>query len=252
MERTIFFGVGAAITRIDGKNQCQVAAVLDVSQPVDLADQMRWIPVDLDRTPSKAALWKDVTFDDRGVRWNPTTGTLVPLPTVSAPKDLKGIGITSIGPIGDLPNAQYFGAVYFSEKEFTAQASKIQDPTGAFTWCPTGWFEYELQSIAYSKDLANGKRAGERYVGFHARVDTMSGAFATVSLLAPITRKETGQFTLDLSDPADSDDTAPITGAGRLIVPGDAPTTEGAIFVNLRRAARSLMREPKLPVGMGM
>lgn len=248
MERAIFRAVGAIITRIDGPNQVQVVAQLQAGHKPDLADQARWISVDLTRTPKHAASWSDVAFDDRGVGADGQE-----LPSVMRPLDLNRIGVTSIGRLKDLPNGQFVGGVYMLEADFTKiQATKIDDPTGAFGWCPNDWFVHELISIAYSKDqAANGARAGRRYVGLHGKVVRRGPGSSVVVDITSATKNPrvvVGTWRFDLKDPAECDDTGPVYGTDKLI---SDTVDEGAMYVELGFAAASAMRGPKIPIGMG-
>ena len=248
---TKFRSVGVSIVEYINHDECMVIPM--VTPAVDLADKTRWINVSFLRTPQRAKQWSDVWFDDRGIDANGE-----PVPTEINPTDLSGPGITSIGPLKDLPRGQYFGGVYFRHEQFIKAYPKIKDPridptADEVPWRPDGWFNYELTSVAYEGD-ADGKR---RYIGCEAEIVDVKALKAKIKIYKPTDRANpVAILDLQLDDPAHCDlsipaDPVDLIKGGPLepmlrttSVAGD----RGGIYLNLRFAPVTI--GPKLPIWM--
>lgn len=260
--QTKFRAVGAVITKYLDRDACRVAAVLKVSQLLALSDESRWLTLDFNRTPSRASKWSEVWFDDRGVQADGT-----PAPTELSPLTLTCFAATSIGPLLNLPRGQYLGAVYIADAKFQEWWPMIKDPRidpskPETPWKPKGWFHYELTTVAEEGD-SGGKR---RYAGFEARVESLVDATkAKVSFFSPSDRAtplvteeldfaDPGQCAPDIApDPIDPAQPGKLEDMLRREV-----GARGGIYLNLRFAAaiadpsgQSILRGPKLPIGMG-
>jgi hypothetical protein len=242
-----FRATGAVIVKHMGPHRCMVAAIARAGKPVDLTDEKRWFEVSSLATPTSAPSWDQVRFDDRGIYPDPILGQAwLPVPTVFGPNQhTDGIGITTIGPLAELPRAQYVGAVYIESNYHNALGGLVAG------WLPEDAHHYEFTSIAFPDGTIDTKR----YTGFDCEVITAQGHSATLAIYNGLDRaKAYKSIQVDLDSPEDCTfDVEPdldLAGsAEKMLAKTPAKGDRGGLYINLRRAY--LLRGPKMPVGMG-
>lgn len=246
MERKIFRGIGAVIACVETDRKFTVVPRMRYEDPTDFS-AARQIPIDLNRTPSRAASWADVQLDDRGVgRDGKFLGCAMSLAA------LTGYHITSLGGYlgtqlsDDLALGPFVGAVFLEEAMFDLHRKKIDRPGAA--WPTSGLRSYQLTTIAYSGAQQNGDVRLRRYVGFHARLKRRLGSAVVVELF-DLTGKVFRTWDGDLLATADCDAVPPIMGDERALGPTSAINEEGAIYLELGHVAQ-FDSGPKIPIGL--
>lgn len=252
LEKRLFVGVGAFTTAYDSVKKLVTFASSSDPTPNKPIDFTKVVTVDLSKTPNKVASpWPAgaIELDDRGVDATGITLSVIPYP--------NGILASTIAP--DSPNnGGLSGTVYLEYSRFKNEYKNTP-------WPPTGYREHELTTIAYSAHVNNGTKALERFVGFHARMED-TGTTGTHRLLKLTVfgqgelAEERARIWVDYDDPNECDN-APLTDIANapaypLLTPGSPAKTTGAVYLNMKFAARFISREyamrgPKLPVNMG-
>lgn len=244
-----FRALGAKIMDDDKFSRCRVSVLLRAGAPD--RDEAAWLPVDLWRTPSKRP--DDPWFDDRGLDKDGK-----PLAAVAAPKDLAGIGVTSLGPLGATPRME-LGGVYARHDKFLAWYDvHVFDPKlPTLPWKPADWFNYELTSYLSA--------SGHRYHGFHARVSDLAGG-VTLELFdaaGRTTKIPFAKITVQVGVPEQADfaveaDLIDLRNAGsgreEMLRPaGLKVDAVGGVYLNLQHlAASGVVGIPKIPIGLGV
>lgn len=249
MERKVFRGVGVVIANPITHRKFEVVAKVAASQVVEF-DRKRYFEVDLDRTPSRAASWADVTVDDRGIDRDRK-----PLPGGPCTGLLTGYHVTNVGGyVGagrpdDLFQGCFVGGAYLESNYFEAIRSRIDladDP-----WPCDGRKPYQLTTVAYSTHPDNAARRGLRYAGFEGRVkQALGGARRRIELFGIFDGPPIGELELDLESASHVDPDPPVE-------PGEVPLSarsrigdRGPVFVELGQLAIHQFENPKLPVGL--
>jgi len=157
--RCVFTGVAGFLGRIDSVTRC----AFWTDEPTDHGfDPTRLVDVDLARTPS-AALderipWTEVTVDDC---FSGPTGNVLG---------------TTVGP--QWPELQIAGMLWLEEKFLRALPDRLRPP------CPPVGAEaraYEFQTVVCWTGTGD-PRAGNRYVGHHAKILEERGTLARVAV----------------------------------------------------------------------
>jgi len=248
MKRKIFRGIGAVITAVQTDRRFSVVPRMRHVDATDFS-AARHIPIDLDRTPSRAANWGDVEVDDRGID---ARGEF--LGCAMSPSQLTGYHVTSLGGyLGpgwaeDLARGPFLGAVFLEDGFFERYRAVIDPPDDPW---PTGKLRtYQLTTIAYADAAENEVYRKRRYAGFHGRlIQWKSPSIASVQLF-DLTGAPNGPWDFDLASPEHCDPDPP-TATGESALRTDSPAgAEGAIFVNLNRVAEIGGTGPKLPIGL--
>ena len=248
MERKVFRGIGAVIAAVETDRRFNVVARMRAMDPTNFRAD-RHIPIDLDRTPTRATSWRDVQIDDRGID---ERGEF--LGSAMFPTYLTGYHITTLGgylgprATEDLARGPLAGAVFLEDSYFNQHRAKI-DPDDD-RWPTSGLRSYQLTTIAYSDTDANNGCRKRRYAGFHARLlQWRSGSVGTIELV-DLTGATMGTWDFDLGDPEQCDPNPPVAAGESALRPDSKPGSEGALFVELHRVARFQGTGPKLPIGL--
>lgn len=246
MERKIFRGIGAVIAAVESDRRFKVVPRMRYADETNFS-ATRHIPIDLDRTPSRAASWSDVEVDDRGIK---ADGSF--LGCAMSPVQLTGYHVTTLGGyVGvrapdDLARGPFVGAVFLEDAVFARHRAKIDQPE---PWPTSGLRGYQLTTIAYSEAEQNGALRGRRYAGFHGRVTEVAGSRAKVALIG-LTGNAIVTTDLELGSPEHCDPDPPLADGEQALRSGARIGDEGAMFIELAHLASSGGSGPKIPIGL--
>jgi hypothetical protein len=222
--KSVFYRCSAWVGRIDGETRCAFWS----RHPAEVNyDPLLLIPIDLSRTPAAARKgkidWDEVQLDDFR-------------------DDLDDDGMSTVGPW--FPDGKTTGVIYL-EKSYIERLREEIRP--AFPPPGTPARDYELMSVVY-RDGTGNARAGLRYQGFHARIDSRDGSKILVHHGGRSLAKDPPvECALDLGslDCDAHEDDGGMTRIGH----GKGKQREGALFIKVAVATGLNIRGGKEPLG---
>lgn len=224
MVKSVFYGFGAFVGRIEGETRCAFWS----KNPVDVNfDPVLLVPVDLSRTPSAARErkieWDEIQVDDH--------------------REDCDDGVTTIGPW--FPDGKTTGGIYLAKSYWQKLRPEIRPE-----FPPDGDSRaYEFMTVVYRDGTAH-QRAGIRYHGYHAKIVTERGNSALVAV-HHAGCSQSGDPPIECSFDLLSPDCDAHVQDGGMTEIGLAPgkKKEGALFIRLGRAREIGIREVKRPPG---
>jgi len=216
--RSIFYGFGAWVGRLDGPTACAWWA----DDPNNLGfDRGKLIEVDLARNPA-AYLSGSIGLGDIQVDDAPANGGLMKLgPT---------------WPTGSTINGLWVEATFYDRLHHKPQFPQ------PFMSC----HGYELTTII--EWAPGGKSIQRRFWGAHCEISSEQGTLALCTIWTPgtaQTQKPAGSWWIDLATQAD-----PASNGFTTVGTGAAPK-QGALFLDSPAMRSSLLAGPKLPAWQG-
>lgn len=216
--RSVFYGFGAWVGRLDARTACAFWA----DEPNNLGfDPRQLIAVDLEKNPAAylrgAIPMTDIQVDD-------------------APGDG---GLTKLGPTW--PTGSTINGLWLEATFYNNLPNKPPFPQ-RFMSC----YDYELTTVVYW--AAASKGIARRFWGCHAEITAEQGSLALCTIWAPgtaQTQRPVGSWWLDLATQAD-----PIGNGFTVIGVGAAPK-QGALFIDAAAARGLQVPGPKLPPYLG-
>lgn len=269
LPRISFIAIGATVGRLqprdtspgpdptpdESSRRCLAVPEISARHPIDYGDDRQMLPVDLDKSATRAS-WDEIEHDSFGVSaQGDTLGA-------DSPRS-AGAHVTTFGGYQWPASATWTGALYVRAKRYWQYRDIIEQGS---TWPPTGTRAAEWLSLRYQD--------GRRYLGFYGEMIQSSASrtgVAGIKIFRPKSLDEAGSWHFNFGDPSDVDDTVgvdvlneeirglprPLEPIERPLEATDRPGTRGAVFIALRRAAqlwdRSLsgrsygLMGPKLP-----
>ncbi|MBK9035112.1 MAG: hypothetical protein IPL61_28255 [Myxococcales bacterium] len=239
-----FRGIGAAISQVikdPASGELVAQTVLFVSHKNLVLTSAKAITYkESDRIDM--APWATGLYDARGID---KTGTS--FPGVLSPKDVTDVGLTTLGPLGELPYGQYVGAIYLLDSHFDtlSDAGYFDGKEWDTKYAPRS---YQWRSLVYSPDVnQNGGYAGRRYIGFHAIVAEQNPQSLVVTIRD---NPQAGLVQFRIDEPSHCSPDGPLGNGEARLTQASTKNDEGALYIEQHRAA-DLSPRAEAPDGHG-
>ncbi len=271
-ERIAFMAIGASVSQLKARDantdsestkRCLLTPEVVAANPTDFENPLHLLPFDITKEAGVAP-WTAIEHDSWGVKPDGT-------PVAYRDPYWLGAQVTTFGGMQWPADASWSGIVYLRARQFWKYRSVIERNG---LWPSTKYKKCELVSIQYEADYP---RANRRYLGFYGTIVEPARTGSTIARVRIRRSRDggvAGEWHLSFG-PLDEVDTqikvgvlnedpdvkGELPGIERPLQATDDKDTEGAIFIELSKAAQLWDRSqtqqsyglvgPKLPFWLG-